>query len=75
MDDASSIQLAMGDAVQVQMSECARISDKERDRLLKMARDMPFVADVSRSDFLLYARCNDGDSAGSSPFDHAYTRG
>jgi two-component sensor histidine kinase/PAS domain-containing protein len=61
MDDASSIQLAMGDAVQVQMSECARISDKERDRLLKMARDMPFVADVSRSDFLLYARCNDRD--------------
>jgi len=37
------------------LSLCPRLSEEDKGRLVAIARNMPFVADVSRSDFLLYA--------------------
>ncbi|MBN1937093.1 MAG: histidine kinase N-terminal domain-containing protein [Anaerolineae bacterium] len=41
---------------QVHLAQCPGLADQDKRKLLKVARDMPFVCDVSRSDFLLYAR-------------------
>ena len=39
------------------LSECASLSADERATLTRIAREMPFVADISRSDMVLYAIC------------------
>jgi len=41
------------------LAQCPELSQKDKDRLVRIARGMPFVADVSRSDLLLYVRCSD----------------
>jgi len=41
---------------QVLLAQCTGLTDQDKQKLLQIARDMPFVCDVSRSDFLLYAR-------------------
>ena len=39
-----------------ELKACSTLSSADKQKLVKIAQDMPFVADVSRSDFLLYAR-------------------
>lgn len=41
---------------QTYLAQCSGLTSQDRQKLLKIARDMPFVCDVSRSDLLLYAR-------------------
>ncbi len=36
--------------------QCSELTGPDKQKLLKIAQDMPFVCDVSRSDLLLYAR-------------------
>jgi two-component sensor histidine kinase/PAS domain-containing protein len=42
-----------------ELKVCPTLSAPAKKMLTKIAQDMPFVADVSRSDFLLYACCTE----------------
>lgn len=44
------------------LSQCPGLSKEDRDKLEGVARGMPFVADISRSDLLLYARCGEQEA-------------
>ena len=41
------------------LSSCERLSAGNRAKLGRVAQGMPFVADISRSDLLLYVRCGE----------------
>jgi two-component sensor histidine kinase len=41
------------------LAACPGLTHKDRERLAQIALRMPFVADISRSDLLLYTRCGE----------------
>lgn len=41
------------------LDECLGLTHEDRERLIQVALHMPFVADISRSDLLLYVRCGE----------------
>jgi two-component sensor histidine kinase len=44
------------------LAACPGLTHRDKDRLAQIALHMPFVADISRSDLLLYVRCGDQEA-------------
>lgn len=44
------------------LAACPGLTHNDRERLAQIALRMPFVADISRSDLLLYTRCGEGQA-------------
>ncbi len=54
-DEEDRAEVSALEATRGRLAGCPGLSQSERDKLTGIARDMPFVADVSRADLLLYA--------------------
>ena len=52
----------MGSTTRDWLAGCPGLSAGDREKLVGIATNMPFVADISRSDLLLYARCGEGEA-------------
>jgi two-component sensor histidine kinase/PAS domain-containing protein len=61
--ESTSTGLAESDkATRACLAACPGVTGSDRERLAQMALDMPFVADISRSDLLLYVRCDEREA-------------
>ena len=54
-DDEGRAEVSAFEATRDRLARCPELSQSERDKLTGIARDMPFVADLSRADLLLFA--------------------
>jgi two-component sensor histidine kinase len=61
-EDESPRRAPTYESAQELLAQCPGLSAEDRDRLGKVARDLPFVADISRSDLLLYVPCTDQEA-------------
>ena len=62
MDDTRPDGVTAYETALEQLADCPGLEEQDRHRLASIARDMPFVADISRSDLLLYARRGDREA-------------
>ncbi len=60
VDESSTDGVTMAVTTLDCLERYSGLSAYDRDRLAGIAQHMPFVADISRSDLLLYTRCGDG---------------
>jgi two-component sensor histidine kinase len=44
------------------LAACTGLAAGDQDKLARIAKNLPFVADVSRSDLILYVRCGDTEA-------------
>jgi len=54
-DDEGCAKVSVFEETRNRLARCPGLSESERDKLAGIARDMPFVSDISRADLLLYA--------------------